>query len=115
MTQHTPPKKAVITDWHKADIKAALEKAGWNLSSLSRHHGYSDRKQLSVVLGRCWPKGERLIADAIGVPPQTIWPSRYNPDGSCKGSGETRPETTNCNAGKPPSPSRKKREMQAAS
>ncbi|WP_249891443.1 helix-turn-helix domain-containing protein [Mixta hanseatica] len=24
-----------------------------------------------------WPKGERLIAEALGVAPEQIWPSRY--------------------------------------
>ncbi|EEJ2444476.1 helix-turn-helix domain-containing protein [Salmonella enterica subsp. enterica serovar 13,23:y:e,n,z15] len=25
-----------------------------------------------------WPKGERLIAEALGVAPEKIWPSRYS-------------------------------------
>ncbi|WP_233358209.1 helix-turn-helix domain-containing protein [Vibrio cholerae] len=24
-----------------------------------------------------WPKGERIIAEAIGMTPQEVWPSRY--------------------------------------
>lgn len=31
-----------------------------------------------------WPKMEELIAKAIGVTPQEIWPSRYNEDGTPK-------------------------------
>lgn len=27
-------------DWHRADIVAALRKAGWSLRRLSRYHGY---------------------------------------------------------------------------
>ena len=27
-----------------------------------------------------WPKRERIIAAALGETPQTIWPSRYDPE-----------------------------------
>ena len=40
MLKHDPSKKG--QDWHPADVKCALEKAGWSLRRLSRHHGYSD-------------------------------------------------------------------------
>ncbi|MBJ4981286.1 helix-turn-helix domain-containing protein, partial [Salmonella enterica subsp. enterica serovar Agona] len=32
---------------------------------------------LTNALNRRWPKGERLIAEALGVAPEQIWPSRY--------------------------------------
>ncbi len=73
----TPPKKPALSDWHPADIVAALRKAGWSLRRLSKHHRYSDPSTLCVALRRRWPKAERLIADAIGIDPATIWPSRY--------------------------------------
>ncbi len=63
-------------NWHQADIVAALRKAGWSLRRLSQHHGYHPGT-LSHVIGRDWPKGERVIAEAIGVDPATIWPERY--------------------------------------
>jgi len=69
-------KKSPSGDWHSADIKAALEKAGWTLRQLSIAHGYHPCT-LAAVLRRRWPKGERLIADAIGIPPSDVWPSRY--------------------------------------
>jgi len=75
--KHTAKKQPTQADWHKADIKAALEKAGWTLRGLSRHHGYAHSTQLVCVLHRHWPKGERLVAEAIGVKPEEIWPSRY--------------------------------------
>jgi len=77
MSKLTHPKKQPSQDWHPADIKAALEKAGWSLSRLSLHHGYATRTTLKTALHRSWPKGERLIAEAIGVEPTVIWPSRY--------------------------------------
>ena len=36
---------------------------------------------------RSYPANERRIAEAIGVPVQEIWPSRYYPDGSKKPRG----------------------------
>lgn len=63
-------------NWHQADIVAALRKAGWSLRRLSKHHGYNPTV-LSNALNRDWPKGERIIAEAIGVDPATIWPERH--------------------------------------
>lgn len=77
MTKRTTPKKASLKDWHRADIVAALRKAGWSLRRLAIHHGYASPTTLSVAMDRPWPKGQRLIADAIGIDPETIWPSRY--------------------------------------
>lgn len=70
------PKKPAQQDWHVADIKAALEKAGWTLRRLSVRHGLAPTS-LREALRRTWPNGERIIASAIGVAPETIWPSRY--------------------------------------
>lgn len=77
MNKHDTPKKPALTDWHRADIVAAVRKAGWTLRKLSLHHGYADGGTLTKAMDRPWPKGERLIAAAIGVDPATIWPSRY--------------------------------------
>ncbi|MBE5204722.1 helix-turn-helix domain-containing protein, partial [Pectobacterium sp. FL60-S17] len=32
---------------------------------------------LANALTKHWPKGEKLIAEALGVSPAEIWPSRY--------------------------------------
>ncbi|MDH2896783.1 helix-turn-helix domain-containing protein [Rahnella variigena] len=63
-------------DWHQADIIAAIKKKGTTMAAVSRRAGLSS-STLSNALTRKWPKGERLIADAIGVKTETIWPSRY--------------------------------------
>lgn len=81
------PKKASQTDWHPADIKAALDKAGWTLRALAAHHGIRASSTLSHTFERSYPLNEKRIADAIGVPPQVIWPSRYYPDGTKKPRG----------------------------
>ncbi len=83
-----PVKKTSQEDWHPADIKAALDKAGWTLRGLAAHHGIKGSSTLSHTLeGRSYPLNEKRIADAIGVQPQDIWPSRYYPDGTKKPRG----------------------------
>ncbi|WP_038911771.1 helix-turn-helix domain-containing protein [Dickeya dadantii] len=64
------------SDWHPADIIAALRKRGTTLAALSRQHGLAS-STLANALSRHWPKGERLIAQAVEKTPQEIWPSRY--------------------------------------
>lgn len=89
MTKINTPKKPALNDWHKADIKCALEKHGWSLRRLSIANGYTPTSA-SVPLRNPWPRMEKIIADAIGVTPETIWPSRYGPDGkSNRKSGYT--------------------------
>lgn len=64
------------TDWHTADIIAALRKKGTSLAEVSRNAGLSS-STLANALSRPWPKGEWLIARAINIHPAEIWPSRY--------------------------------------
>ncbi|WPA91295.1 helix-turn-helix domain-containing protein [Providencia zhijiangensis] len=46
------------------------------LTSLLRENLFYDRT-LYNVLDRSWPKGEKIIADFVGVPVYIIWPERY--------------------------------------
>ena len=66
-----------LCDWHRADIIAELRKKGTTLAGLSRNAGLNSRT-LNNALDRRYPKGERIIAAAIGVEPSDIWPSRYS-------------------------------------
>lgn len=63
-------------DWHPADIIAGIRKKGTSLAALSRDSGLAS-STLANTLTRHWPKGERLIAEALGKKPEEIWPSRY--------------------------------------
>lgn len=65
-----------LNDWHEADVIAEIKKKGTTLAAVSRKAGLSS-STLRNALYRSYPKGERLIADAIGVKPSDIWPSRY--------------------------------------
>jgi Ner family transcriptional regulator len=68
-------------DWHPADIAAALKKRGHSLAGLSIDHGYH-QTAVGKALKQPWPAVEWIIAKALGTTPQTIWPSRYNEDGT---------------------------------
>ncbi|CAK1713901.1 Ner family transcriptional regulator [Vibrio crassostreae] len=63
-------------DMHRIDIVAALHKKGITVKELSIKAGLAPTT-LSNALNRPWPKGEGIIADALGVKPSDIWPSRY--------------------------------------
>ncbi|WGL95862.1 helix-turn-helix domain-containing protein [Arsenophonus nasoniae] len=66
----------VKKDWHRADIIAALNKIGTNVSALSRESGYAP-STLSNVFIRPWAKAELIVANRLGLTPSEIWPSRY--------------------------------------
>ncbi|MBG6244762.1 DNA-binding protein [Candidatus Symbiopectobacterium sp. 'North America'] len=61
---------------HRADIVAALRKKNLSLSGLGREHNLSPYT-LKNALDKPYPKAEKIIADAIGLTPQEIWPGRY--------------------------------------
>lgn len=73
------------TDWHPADVMAALRKsdAAWTLRRLSIASGYS-ANAAGEALRRPWFAMEQIIAAALNRSAADIWPSRYNPDGSPK-------------------------------
>jgi Ner family transcriptional regulator len=62
------------TDWHPADVKAALEKRGLSLARLATAHGY---RHFQRVLTTHWWAAEQIVARALECPPDEIWPSRY--------------------------------------
>lgn len=77
MSTNTNAKKSPLEDWHKADIVAALHKAGVTLRQLSKEHGYTSTNTVANALYRDWPKGEQIIAHALGLAPEIIWAARY--------------------------------------
>lgn len=83
MSHPSTPKKPVPQDWHRADIKAALEKAGYTLRRLAIQHDLAPGYFRSP-LNQPHPRAQALLAKAIGVQPQAIWPSRYEPNGMPK-------------------------------
>lgn len=74
-------------DWHPADVLAALKKRGKSLAGLSVANGYHPTAA-GKALKRRWPALEAIIADALGLRPAQIWPSRYAPDPFVSGQVE---------------------------
>lgn len=62
-------------DMHRADIVAALHKKKISLRQLSIKNGLA-ANTLNNALDRPWPKGEEIIANALGLTPEDIWPAR---------------------------------------
>jgi Ner family transcriptional regulator len=76
-------KKPAQKDWHKAEVKAALEKAGWTCRALAKEHEKC-HSYFSETLSRPNPRAQAIIASILGRKPQTIWPSRYDDEGQPK-------------------------------
>jgi Ner family transcriptional regulator len=72
----TAARSAGHQDWHPADVLAALKKRGKTLAGISIAHGYHATAAGKALKHR-WPAMEAVIAAAIGVKPEEIWPSRY--------------------------------------
>lgn len=81
MTASSAPKKASHEDWHPAEVVAAIRMKGFSLRQLALLNGYGNANSLTSALRRPYPLAEALIAEAIGVEPKTIWPSRYDRSG----------------------------------
>lgn len=60
-----------LIDWHPADIIAGLRKKGTSMAAESRRNGLSS-STLANALTRPWPKGELIIAKALGTEPWVI-------------------------------------------
>ena len=86
--------EAPAQDWHPADIVAALHKAGYTLAKLAEEHGLTTGQTFSHAMRRSLPVSEKRIADALGIHPKEIWPSRYHADGSPKPRGFRAIEST---------------------
>lgn len=70
-----------MADWHPEDIKAAIRKAGGTLSEIARRVGVPKQTMSACLSARVSDRGDRAIANFIGVKPHDIWPSRYLANG----------------------------------
>ncbi|TCJ95925.1 Nlp family transcriptional regulator [Volucribacter psittacicida] len=69
-------RKKRAKDMSNYEIRGELMKKGLSLSKLSTNNGLA-KTTLRNALDKSYPKGERIIADALGLEPKDIWPSRY--------------------------------------
>jgi Ner family transcriptional regulator len=65
-----------VRDWDKNKLLIALRQRDLTWAQLSRENGYPSAVLRTVTTKR-WPKAERIVAEALGLTPQQIWPSRY--------------------------------------
>ena len=63
---------------HPADIKAAIQKKGSNLTEIALKAGLSESACRMALLYQFVPAGERAIATYLGKPLHEIWPNRYD-------------------------------------
>ncbi len=73
--------KTIQTDWLWDEVIAALHSEGLTLRALAKRHEV-DVQAISCVQHKPSPTTETRIAEALGILPQQIWPTRYNPDGT---------------------------------
>jgi len=69
------------TDWHPADVKAALEKRGYSLARISRELGLKPTTANAVFQKR-YPRVQERIGRILDMHPSWIWPSRYDESGN---------------------------------
>jgi len=65
------------TDWHPEDLKAALRKKGLTQDEIAANAGVSRRTVGLTIHGGKSAKVCQYIAELLGLPPEQIWPSRY--------------------------------------
>jgi len=76
-----PPKnitgdQALLRAW----VIYQLSIRGRSLAAVAREHGIM-RQTIYQVFLRPYPRAEKIIADALGLRPQDLWPSRYDRHG----------------------------------
>lgn len=75
----------VKPNFKPGEIKALLEDRGLNFSILARRIGHGmTRQRLAQAIIRPNKIAEDIIATALDLPPQTIWPQRYQSNGKRK-------------------------------
>lgn len=73
--------------WHRADIRAAVEKRGQTLRGLALSRGLHKMACSRALAARNTP-GERAISDLIGVPLWDLWPDRWRHPATVGGQPE---------------------------
>lgn len=83
----TTAKKASQKDWTPGRVKMELHDAGMTLAGIAEAAGLTSSSSLSAAFTRSSPAAEKRIAEALGIHPKDIWPSRYFPDGERRPQG----------------------------
>lgn len=67
-----PKEPHLLREW----VKYVLRLKGITLTALANQHG-ARRDATSIVFLRPSPKWEKIIADAVVMMPEELWPERY--------------------------------------
>ncbi|WP_163266519.1 helix-turn-helix domain-containing protein [Chelativorans alearense] len=89
------------TNWDRHAILAEIRRRFGSSRALARHVSLT-AGEISAALGSPYPKAEKAIAVALGIPVQTLWPDRYWPNGRRR-SGSTRPQVSGASQNSRPS------------
>ena len=68
------------TYWDRHAILAEIKRRDGTLAAFAGRTSVS-ASEISAALGSPYPKAEKAIAAALGIPVQTLWPDRYWPNG----------------------------------
>ncbi|MFK5980843.1 MAG: helix-turn-helix domain-containing protein [Rhizobiaceae bacterium] len=71
------PKRVKVLIRKAQTIKSSLAENGFTLLGVDRHYKLP-KGTAGDTLRNPNQRGEKAIASALGVKPQTLWPSRYN-------------------------------------
>lgn len=85
----------------RAWVKYQLHLQGRSMAALAADAGV-ERCTLYWVFNRPYPRMEKVIADALGVTPQALFPERYGPDGLPNRPIGRPPKSTNKDTEKKP-------------
>jgi len=72
----TDPEAKRIIRAFRTRVKINLALGGYTLEDLAKKNGLRGNS-LSLVFFKPYPRGERIIADALGLQPWDLWPERY--------------------------------------
>ncbi|MGF1567005.1 MAG: transcriptional regulator [Nodosilinea sp.] len=62
---------------HVEDIKAALRKQGWTLTSIAKELNIGTSAVSHALTRQRSRRIEQVVAGKLGLPPHEIWPQRY--------------------------------------
>lgn len=85
ITEQKPKEPHLIKEW----VKYQLGIRGLSFAELARQNGGVRREVPGKVFYMSYPKWERIVAVALGVQPEELWPERYAARAAKKACGKS--------------------------